>query len=54
MELLTPRETAEFLRVSRSAIYKWIASGTLKTVRVQGEPRISKDWLLNEFIKEEK
>ena len=54
MNLLTIQETADFLRVHHETVRKWVRQGKLKIVRVNKEPRIDKDFLLNEFIKEEK
>jgi predicted site-specific integrase-resolvase len=34
MELLTPRETRQILKVSLSLIYRWSASGVLPAVRI--------------------
>jgi len=54
MDLLTIQETADFLRVHHETVRKWVREGKLKVVRVNEKPRIDKDFLLNEFIKEEK
>jgi excisionase family DNA binding protein len=42
--LLKPREVAEMLGVSRQAVYSWIASGELPSVRVgQRAIRVDRD-----------
>jgi putative molybdopterin biosynthesis protein len=38
--LMTPREAAEALRVSRSKVYALIASGRLPSTRITGSVRI--------------
>ena len=54
MDLLTIQETPDFLRVHHETVRKWVREGKLKVVRINKEPRIDKDFLLKEFIKEEK
>jgi excisionase family DNA binding protein len=39
--LLSPKEAAEVLSVSRSKLYELLAAGTLRSVRIDGCRRIS-------------
>ena len=39
--LLSPKEAAEMLSVSRSKLYELLAAGTLRSVRIDGCRRIS-------------
>lgn len=49
--LLTPEETADTLRVSRSKVYALIRSGALRSVKIGGSRRISAT-ALSEFIED--
>lgn len=44
MELLTVKEVADILKISRQAVHKKIKKGELKTILVGKRYRISKDW----------
>lgn len=48
-EILTLTETADFLRISRSTIYRLIDSGSLKAFKVNGSVRFYKKEIL-QFI----
>lgn len=50
MEFLTIKELMGILKVSRQTIERKIKNGTIKTVKVGGQHRISKEWL-EEYIK---
>ena len=50
MELLTVKEVAQILRISRQAVHKKIKKGQLKTIRVGERYRIDKEWL-EEYLK---
>lgn len=50
MELLTIKEVMKILRVSRQTVDRKIKNGTIETVKVGGQHRISKEWL-EEYIK---
>lgn len=41
-ELFTPAEAAEYLKVTKAAIYKWIKEGKLEVVYVGSDRRITK------------
>jgi excisionase family DNA binding protein len=41
-ELFTPVEAAEYLKVTKAAIYKWIKEGRLAVVYVGSDRRITK------------
>ena len=49
-ELFTPSEAAEYLKVTRAAIYKWIKEGRLEVVYVGADRRITKS-AIEAFIK---
>lgn len=49
-ELFTPIEAAEYLKVTRAAIYKWIKEGRLEVVYVGSDRRITKS-AIEAFIK---
>lgn len=42
-ELLTVKEVAEYAHLSRGTVYKLVASGELKSVRVRNAIRINRD-----------
>jgi len=44
--LFRPDEVAEYLSVSRKAVYAWIASGKLEAVKISGLIRIHRDEIL--------
>ena len=50
-EFLTVKEVQQFLKVSRTVIYKWLNEGSLKGYRVGGLVRFKKGDVEN-FIKE--
>ena len=50
--LITIKEAANFLRINRLTLYRWIKEGKVRTVKVESELRISKDYLENEFLKQ--
>ena len=39
-ELLTPAEVAERLKVTRKSVYRWVASGRLRSVKIGSSVRI--------------
>lgn len=47
MELLTVKEVAQILRISRQAVHKKIKKGQLKTIKVGERYRINKKWFKN-------
>jgi acetyl-CoA synthetase len=49
VELLTPKETAELLKVNLRTIYKWIKSGELKAVQFGDVWRLDKSYILEKF-----
>lgn len=50
MELLTIKEVAEILRISRQAASKAISDGRIKSMKIGGQYRISREWL-EQYIK---
>ena len=38
-KLLTPKEIAELLRVTPSAVYKWVAQGDIPYIKIQQRKR---------------
>lgn len=50
MELLTVKEVAQILRISRQAVHKKIKKGQLKTIKIGERYRIDKEWL-EEYLK---
>ena len=44
--LVTPQEAANFLRVHRSTIYRWVDLGTIEGIRVRGSLRIPRSELI--------
>lgn len=47
MELLTVKEVAQILRISRQAVHKAIKAGRIKAVKVGRLYRINKKWFKN-------
>jgi len=41
-ELLTPEEAAEWLKVARGSVYRWLQDGTLRAVKLGRVYRIPK------------
>jgi excisionase family DNA binding protein len=51
--LLTPREAADFFRVTPRTVYLWIDRGDLEAVRIAGSMRIPKAEILRILCQEE-
>ncbi|MDR3235012.1 MAG: helix-turn-helix domain-containing protein [Planctomycetaceae bacterium] len=48
-ELLTPQETAEYLKVSRQTVYNLLKDDLLPYIRIGGQYRIESGALLESF-----
>jgi len=48
-DILTPKDLQDILHVSRTFVYKYLANGTIKSVRIGKCYRIPKTYLL-EFL----
>ena len=49
-DLLTVKETAEVLRVSKAVIYNMIKEGTLKVYKFGREYKCPKLWLIENYL----
>jgi excisionase family DNA binding protein len=50
-EMYTPKEIADYLKVDKHTVYRWLREGELKAIRFRREYRISESQL-REFIEE--
>ena len=53
MKLLTVKDVADSLKVSRYTVYRWISKGKLKAIRIGGILRIEEE-AFNELLRKHK